>query len=201
MSAPAIIETLREAGLNLSLTNKSGVKVAPASRLTDKLRGLIRAHKAELVDWLEAANDPEPDLRGWSVTLATSLPTSTSTIAKFRAASQALDRQIAEPVAPDRWAWPHSDAMNTSEIAAFTARLTRFAGKGLSVADAEAMADRLVIRDRDGDDRRLCLECRHLSGRRCTAWRIAGIGGPEVGDLRTKLQRCDGFEPTSGGQP
>lgn len=60
MTALAIIETLRGAGLRLSLTDKSGVKVTPASRLTDELRGLIRAHKAELAGWLATANDAEP---------------------------------------------------------------------------------------------------------------------------------------------
>lgn len=31
---------------------------------------------------------------------------------------------------PDRWCWPHSPAINTSEIDTFTARLARFTDKG-----------------------------------------------------------------------
>ena len=63
--------------------------------------------------------------------------------------------------------------------------------------DAEALADKLVQRDRESDDRRLCLECPHLSGFgpwRCNQWRRAGLGQPGIpGDLVRQLQRCNGF--------
>lgn len=93
--------------------------------------------------------------------------------------------------------------MNTVELDAFTARLARITDKGLTLADAESMTDMLVIRDRDADDRRLCLECVHLTGRRagawhCNNWRQAEIaiqarGAQLSGDLVRLLQRCDGF--------
>lgn len=104
---------------------------------------------------------------------------------------------------PDRHCWPHSPAMNTAEIDTFTARLARFTDKGLSLDEGEALADTLVIRDRESDDRRLCLECTHLAGHaagtwRCSSWQRAGVaikagdaGLP--GDLVRTLQRCDGF--------
>ena len=103
---------------------------------------------------------------------------------------------------PDRWCWPHSAAMTGAEIDTFTARLARFTDKGLSLEDAEARADKLVTRDRESDDRRLCLECTHLAGYAqtfgCRAWQRAGIaikardsGLP--GELVRTLQRCDGF--------
>ena len=41
----------------------------------------------------------------------------------------------------------------------FTARLALFADRGLSIAEAEAIAERLARRDLELDDRRLCLEC------------------------------------------
>lgn len=63
----------------------------------------------------------------------------------------------------DRWAWPHSTAMAGAEIDRFTARLVRFTDKGLTLDDGEALADKLVTRDREADDRRLCLECTHLA--------------------------------------
>lgn len=95
--------------------------------------------------------------------------------------------------------------MNTVEIDAFTARLARFTDKGMSLSDAEALADKLVVRDREGDDRRLCLECVHLSGFgptswRCGNWQAAGIAiRPHdtqlPTDLALHLQRCDGFMP------
>lgn len=103
---------------------------------------------------------------------------------------------------PDRWAWPHSDAMNTGEIDTFTARLSRFTDKGLTLTDAEALADRLVIRDRETDDRRLCLECLHLHrGGRCENWQRAGVAMTArdarlPGELVQRPQRCDGFTTT-----
>lgn len=98
---------------------------------------------------------------------------------------------------PDRYCWPHSEAMTGGEIDAFTARLTRFTDKGLTLADGVALADKLVTRDRDADDRRLCMECKHLAGFgpwRCLQWRLAGWGQPGVpADIVLQLQRCDGF--------
>lgn len=106
---------------------------------------------------------------------------------------------------PDRWAWPQSSAMNAREIGIFTARFSRFTDKGLSLSDGEALADKLVIRDREPDDRRVCLECRHFAGHgagswRCGNWLTAGIATHSrdaqlPADLVLQLQRCDGFTP------
>jgi len=105
----------------------------------------------------------------------------------------------------DRWAWPNSAAMNGAEIDLFTARLHRFTDKGLNIADGESLADKLVVRDREADDRRFCLECRHLSGHaqaswRCGNWQAAGVAirSPDShlpADLVLQLQRCHGFTP------
>ena len=113
---------------------------------------------------------------------------------------------VNDPAAdPDRWCWPHSEAMNGGEIDTFTARLARFTDKGLGLGldDAEALADKLVKRDRDLDDRRLCLECIHLSGQsgkawNCRNWRRAGVASRArdaqlPAALVLQLQRCDGF--------
>jgi len=104
---------------------------------------------------------------------------------------------------PDRWAWPHSQAMTGREIDNFTARLARFTDKGLSLEVGEALADKLVRRDRESDDRRLCLECFHLSGQSgktwdCRNWQRAGVAlKAKDAQLSTalvhQLQRCDGF--------
>jgi hypothetical protein len=97
----------------------------------------------------------------------------------------------------DRWCWPHSQAMNTGEIDTFTARLARFTDKGVSHDDAELLADKLVQRDREGDDRRLCLECAHLQGFgrwRCGNWQAADVAHDGLArDLVLILQRCGGF--------
>lgn len=113
------------------------------------------------------------------------------------------DSQIAAEPAPDpdRWCWPHSTAMNTGEIDTFSVRLVRFISQGVSVSDAEALADRLVSRDRESDDRRLCLECLHLhagGGWRCGNWQRAGVAtrardATLAADFVNLLQRCDGL--------
>ena len=105
---------------------------------------------------------------------------------------------------PDRWAWPHSQAMTGREIDTFTARLARFTGKVLSVLDGKALADKLVTRDREADERRLCLECVHLAGHAagawgCKNWQRAGVAvRARDAQLSAALvyqpQRCDGFK-------
>ena len=80
----------------------------------------------------------------------------------------------------------------------YKARLALFVDRGLSVADAETLANRLKGRDREQDERRLCLECKHLSGtstaRRCSQWRTLGIHCLAIpADLPTTLQRCNEF--------
>ena len=99
---------------------------------------------------------------------------------------------------PDRWCWPHSTAMNTAEIDTFTQRLHQFTRYGLAEPEAESLADKLVMRDREADDRRLCLECLHLKsgGGRwgCNQWQRAGLGSAGLpAELVRKLQRCDSF--------
>lgn len=102
-------------------------------------------------------------------------------------------------VDPDRWCWPNSTAMNSAEIDTFTARLARFTDKGVSHGDAERLTDKLVMRDREQDDRRLCMECTHLRGYgACGNWQLAGVAirARDVqlpADLVQQLQRCDGF--------
>jgi hypothetical protein len=108
-----------------------------------------------------------------------------------------------EPAAdPDRWCWPHSTAMNTGEIGTFTARLARFTARGVSYDEAERLADVLVIRDHEGDDRRLCLECAHLQGVgrwRCGNWKLADAARDGLArDLVKMLQRCPGFTLAAG---
>jgi hypothetical protein len=91
--------------------------------------------------------------------------------------------------------------MNGAEIDTLTTRLVRFTDKGLTVIDAERLADNLVLRDRDCDDRRLCLECAYLKGAvgwRCDNWRTAGIAtrakdAQLPNETVTVLQRCAGF--------
>ena len=113
------------------------------------------------------------------------------------------DYSLAATVDPDDWCWPRSTAMTGAEIDNFKARLSKFGDKGLTATDCEALADKLVKRDRESDDRRVCLECKHLSGVgqtswRCGNWQAAGIAihardTQLPADLVLQLQRCDGF--------
>ena len=111
-------------------------------------------------------------------------------------------RVAATPADSDRWCWPHGSAMNAAEIDTFTARLARLTDKGLTLADAETLVDGLTKREREMDDRRLCLECVHLQGGtgrwRCGNAGMAGIGLRAADaqlprDLPHQLQRCAGF--------
>lgn len=101
---------------------------------------------------------------------------------------------------PNRWCYPVGNAMNTREIETFTARLVRFMDKGAELEVAEWLADRLVIRDREKDDRTVCLECANLQrGGRCGNWQIAGVarraGDAQLAtELVNALQRCSGFQ-------
>ena len=142
-------------------------------------------------------------------TVATDRPDSRPSVASVAAVSVATaPKQAAnEPAAavqdPDRWSWPNSTAMNTAEIDTFTARLAHLTDKGLGLDDAEKLADKLVQRDREADDRRLCLECQHLNSNRpstwrCSNWSQAGIAlrasdAQLSAALVYQLQRCDGF--------
>ena len=113
------------------------------------------------------------------------------------AASQPSEA-VSAPADPDRWCWPHDPdpgtAMNASEVETFVSRTLVFMGRGLNLRQAEKLADRLKIRDREADNRRACIECRHLTtSRNCTAWRQAELGGTQVGPLVAKLQRCPAF--------
>jgi hypothetical protein len=103
----------------------------------------------------------------------------------------------APAIDPDRWAWPHSSAMNGQELDTLMARQALFCQRGAAPQDAERLADSLVNRDRDDDDRRLCLECRHLHGAgpyRCGNARAAGVHADLARDLVLTLQRCHGYD-------
>ena len=79
------------------------------------------------------------------------------------------------------------------EEARFTQRMNLFFGR----VDAKELAQRLMIRDRDQDDRRLCLECRHFKPHRleCNNFEWAGFTQPKLGsNWVSQLQRCLGFE-------
>lgn len=79
------------------------------------------------------------------------------------------------------------------------ARLVVFTDRGLSMEEGQSIVDTLSRRDAEGDDRRLCMECWHLSGGaggwRCSQWNRRQTYSADIpGDLVTVvLHRCTGF--------
>jgi hypothetical protein len=62
--------------------------------------------------------------------------------------------------------------------------------------DADDLAERLTLRDRDDDKRVMCAECRHYRHGRCGNHRGAGLHSAVVGaELAELRQRCPGFHP------
>jgi cytochrome c peroxidase len=90
-------------------------------------------------------------------------------------------------------------AWTDGDMARFIGRRTRLMRLGWPEADAETLAERLVMRDRAADDDRVsCTECHHHRPGRCGNHRAAGLHSPEVGrDLAGMLQHCPGRQKTS----
>ena len=82
-------------------------------------------------------------------------------------------------------------------------RLARMGALGFNEERAEWTAERLQMRDAEEDDRRICIECSHLTERgRCLAAAAGRIKGTDrhhepVLDL---LHRCEGFGLRKGMQ-
>ena len=89
-----------------------------------------------------------------------------------------------------------SEAANDGKPVKWHRRVERFAWFGIDTKTAQDHAEKLMHRDTDMDDRRMCLECKNLnraSSWRCSQWRTAGVTREIAADLVTQLQRCDAF--------
>jgi len=89
----------------------------------------------------------------------------------------------------------HSPCWSDAEIDAFQAREAHFTRMGRA-ADATDLAERLTLRDRQQDDRRLCLECSWLGDTgRCVAAATGRLPGADqrLEPVQTILQRCVAF--------
>jgi hypothetical protein len=90
----------------------------------------------------------------------------------------------------------HAGGWDDVEIATFMTRAKRFSAIGR--ADAEHLAERLALRDRQTDDRRLCMECGELEFTgRCAAARRGDLAGADrrLEPVTTILMRCPAFIP------
>ena len=61
--------------------------------------------------------------------------------------------------------------MNRVEIDRMVQRLALFDGRGLTPTEAEALADKLVQRDREAGRMGACGECRRLAGHGAGSWK------------------------------
>ena len=92
----------------------------------------------------------------------------------------------------------HAEAWDDAAIARFVARVALLMRRGINATDADDLAERLHLRDVQGDDRALCVECRQLGGR-AGAWHCGNHHAADVGRdlpaaLVTTMQRCAGFQ-------
>ena len=90
----------------------------------------------------------------------------------------------------------HADAWNDAEISAFTTRVLILLRRGIGADDADNLAERLTLRDRECGDRRMCVECSHLGdGGRCLAAAAGRVPGADrrLEPVTTLLQRCEAF--------
>ncbi len=100
--------------------------------------------------------------------------------------------KVAEPLLD-----PESVAVGVTkgDFRSFQARRARLLRWGWAEPEADALAERLVRRDRESDQRVSCTDCRHYRPGRCGNHRRARLDGAEVGrDLAALLQRCPGFD-------
>ncbi len=100
-----------------------------------------------------------------------------------------------------------ADAAHAAEwgdpiIAAFTARRDALLRRGYGPDDADDLAERLALRDAEGDDRRMCVECSYLgtTGRCGAAGRLSGVDR-RLEPVQTILQRCEAFRLRDELQP
>jgi len=85
-------------------------------------------------------------------------------------------------------------AWTDADIARFLDRRARLIRWGWTEPEAEKLAERLVKRDREEDDRVSCADCRHYRAGSCGNHKAAGLGGQYVGRQWAEiLQRCPGF--------
>ena len=88
----------------------------------------------------------------------------------------------------------HAEAWDDGAIVRFQARVRRLARLSLNTDDADDLAERLHLRDVEGEDRTLCVECSHYRPGRCGNHRDAGLHTAELArDTAVTLQRCTGF--------
>ena len=81
---------------------------------------------------------------------------------------------------------------------AVAARRERLLRWGWPAAEAEALAERLALRDHEPDGGASCVDCLHYRPGRCSNHRRAALQSTEVGrDLAEMRQHCPAFMETT----
>ncbi len=222
MGAADLLERVRGAGFVLDVADDK-LLVTPASMLTDELRAALRACKPELIQLPTRSalgNDGKAVVGRTCAGCAHGLqrgacgePVAAGLLTveegfgivwpperhgavcpAFTGRMPAVAADQSHRLTDDEANRCNAPCWNGAETAAFTARTERFALLGR--ADADDLEKRLTLRDRDGDDRRLCLECTWLGDTgRCLAAATGRIPGADrrLEPAQTILQRCRTF--------
>jgi hypothetical protein len=93
----------------------------------------------------------------------------------------------------------HAEPWDDAVCGRFVARVALFMRRGINATDADDLAERLHLRDVQGDDRGMCLECERLDMRgRCQAAAAGEVLGVDrrLEPVPTVLLRCEAFEPS-----
>jgi hypothetical protein len=99
-----------------------------------------------------------------------------------------------EPPKPDpRPSWSDYTPASEGELARMMKRTEAFERMGLTPDEVDRTVERLLRRDREGDDRRLCIECLHIRSS-ATGWRCAALGPIPTDWVTILLQRCPTFK-------
>ena len=226
MSACDLMRYLLAAGFTLDAT-AGKLLVTPASSLTAAMREALRACKPELLVLLAGRDNPHAvviqrcaDCRHLSRTNTCLEPASAGLLTEAegfgiawppathaatclayggKAPVQAQERPY--KLTPAQGDAEHAEAWDDAAIACLQARVQHLVRMDFATDDADDLGERLTLRDRDGDDRRLCLECSWLAGAgRCLAAASGHL--PDVDwrfePVQTILQRCTAFRLRQG---
>lgn len=186
MGAADLMRELRDAGLVLALKPDGGLNVAPRNALTEERRAAIRAGRDALVLALQAED---------ACGIGTQQGTHPTLAPPADGSSPPPPRPSHEPLMEREYGDAcHARGRDDAEIEAFATRVERF--RRLGRADADVLAEGLMLRDRDQDDRRMCIECSHLGERgRCVAAATGRLQGADrrLEPVQTLLQHCPAF--------
>lgn len=181
MGARDLLAELAGAGVTVRLDGERLI-VSPREMLTDDLRATLKTNKAALIAELQGG---------------VGIPTG-----PVPGSPQHDDR----PGPPEDWPAPEAPADDAPpepprERPAIWRKLIAL---GLDEDRADRLTAWIGIRDIEGDEHRLCVECRHFRqrGKICRHPHLIEIQAPrELGPLATMPQRCMGFAPeVSDGQ-